>query len=178
MDPVAGMFVDGRKKIGKHGRFKSVMMYSSIALGVLTVVTFLTPNIGHDGNLVYAYLSYAAWGVLYSFTNVPYGSLASVTVSYTHLDVYKRQPPFRCDVLAGVCHQDLVTQFLGGLFDALEETGEERVLQVGQDGSDAPGTAGVQRLRCPVGAVAQGLGCRKDPQPGHFVHLLGAAECA
>ena len=30
------------------------------------------PNIGHDGNLVYAYLSYAAWGVLYNFTNVPW----------------------------------------------------------------------------------------------------------
>ena len=29
-------------------------------------------------NLVYAYASYMAWGVLYSFTNVPYGSLGSV----------------------------------------------------------------------------------------------------
>ena len=28
MDPVAGTFVDGRKKIGKAGRFKPVMMYS------------------------------------------------------------------------------------------------------------------------------------------------------
>jgi GPH family glycoside/pentoside/hexuronide:cation symporter len=78
MDPVAGIAVDRRKGGGRHGRFKPVMMYSSIALAVLTVVTFLTPG-GTDGvNLVYAYGSYMAWGVLYSFTNVPYGSLASV----------------------------------------------------------------------------------------------------
>jgi GPH family glycoside/pentoside/hexuronide:cation symporter len=77
MDPVAGIFVD-RRRGGRHGRFKPVMMYSAIALGVLTVVTFLTPGGTHGVNLVYAYASYMAWGVLYSFTNVPYGSLASV----------------------------------------------------------------------------------------------------
>ncbi|GAA3796288.1 MFS transporter [Cellulomonas soli] len=78
MDPLAGIMVDRRKGGGKHGRFKPVMMYSAIALGVLTVFSFLTPG-GTDGvNLVYAYGSYMAWGVLYSFTNVPYGSLSSV----------------------------------------------------------------------------------------------------
>ena len=78
MDPMAGIFVDRRKGGGKNGRFKPVMMYSALALGILTIVTFLTPG-GSDGvNLVYAYGSYMAWGVLYSFTNVPYGSLASV----------------------------------------------------------------------------------------------------
>lgn len=78
MDPLAGIFVDRRKGGGKHGRFKPVMMYSAIALGILTVVTFLTPGASHGVNLVYAYGSYMAWGLLYSFTNVPYGSLASV----------------------------------------------------------------------------------------------------
>ncbi|MDQ1483833.1 MAG: glycoside/pentoside/hexuronide:cation symporter, family [Actinomycetota bacterium] len=78
MDPIAGSFIDGRTKIGRHGRFKSVMMYSSIALGVLTVFTFVSPGASQGVNLLYAYGSYMAWGVLYSFTNIPYGSLASV----------------------------------------------------------------------------------------------------
>lgn len=78
MDPLAGSYIDGRSKVGRFGRFRSVMMYSSIALAILTIFTFMTPG-GSDGmNLAYAYLSYAAWGALYSFTNVPYGSLASV----------------------------------------------------------------------------------------------------
>jgi glycoside/pentoside/hexuronide:cation symporter, GPH family len=78
MDPMAGTFIDGRSRIGRFGRFRPVMMYSSIALAVLTVFTFLTPGSTEGVNLVYAYASYMAWGVLYSFTNVPYGSLGSV----------------------------------------------------------------------------------------------------
>ena len=78
MDPVAGIFVDQRRGGGSNGRFKPVMMYSSIALAILTVVTFLTPGGSQGVNLVYAYVSYMVWGLMYSFTNVPYGSLASV----------------------------------------------------------------------------------------------------
>ncbi|MBT0773348.1 glycoside-pentoside-hexuronide (GPH):cation symporter [Kineosporia sp. J2-2] len=78
MDPVAGSFVDGRSRIGRHGRFKPVMFYSSIALAVLTVFIFTTPGASQNVNLAYAYITYMAWGVLYSFTNVPYGSLSSV----------------------------------------------------------------------------------------------------
>jgi glycoside/pentoside/hexuronide:cation symporter, GPH family len=78
MDPLAGCYVDGSRTVGRFGRFRSVMMYSSIALAVLTVFTFLTPGGSEGVNVFYAYGSYMAWGVLYSFTNVPYGSLASV----------------------------------------------------------------------------------------------------
>lgn len=118
MDPIAGTFVDGRKKIGKHGRFKSVMMYSSIALGVLTVVTFLTPNAGHDVNLVYAYLSYAAWGVLYSFTNVPYGSLASVITQDSEqraqLAVFRQAGSVTALLITGVAFMPIVVAVSGG----------------------------------------------------------------
>src|SRR3954452_14333409 len=68
MDPLAGTWIDQRRKIGKHGRFRGVMLYSSIALAVLTVFTFLTPGQMQGANLAYAYASYMAWGVLYSFT--------------------------------------------------------------------------------------------------------------
>jgi glycoside/pentoside/hexuronide:cation symporter, GPH family len=78
IDPVAGVFIDGRQNVGRFGRFRPVMLYGSVVLSALTVVTFLTPH-GSDGvNLAYAYASYMAWGVAYSFTNIPYGSLGSV----------------------------------------------------------------------------------------------------
>lgn len=118
MDPVAGTFVDSRKKIGKSGRFKPVMMYSSIALGVLTVLTFLTPHAGHDANLVYAYLSYAAWGVLYSFTNVPYGSLASVMTQDSEqraqLAVYRQAGSVTALMVTGVAFMPIVVAVSGG----------------------------------------------------------------
>ncbi|KZL89892.1 MFS transporter [Clostridium magnum] len=77
MDTVAGSAIDA-KKPGKNGKFRSIMMISSIILAVLTVFTFWMPNFSKDGMLIYAYASYMMWGVLYSFTNVPYGSLGSV----------------------------------------------------------------------------------------------------
>lgn len=78
MDPLAGVAIDGRRTVSRFGRFRGVMFYSSIALGILTVFSFVTPGLSQGVNLVYAYASYMAWGVLYSFTNIPYGSLASV----------------------------------------------------------------------------------------------------
>src|SRR6476469_5886448 len=55
MDPLAGTWIDQRRNIGNHGRFRGVMLYSSIALAVLTVFTFLTPGQMEGTNLVYAY---------------------------------------------------------------------------------------------------------------------------
>lgn len=78
MDPLAGSFVDSRKA-GKHGKFRPVMMVSSIVLAILTVITFTSfPHLSHTTRVVYALITYMIWGVVYSFTNVPYGSLASV----------------------------------------------------------------------------------------------------
>src|SRR3954453_20215615 len=64
MDPIAGTFVDARKKVGRHGRFKRGMLYASNRLGGLPGATSLSPNAGHNATLISACLSYAAWGVL------------------------------------------------------------------------------------------------------------------
>lgn len=77
MDPLAGSFIDSRTP-GKRGKFRPIMMFSSILLAVLTVVTFTMPNLSMGGRIAWAYGTYMAWGLVYSFTNVPYGSLASV----------------------------------------------------------------------------------------------------
>lgn len=78
MDPLAGSFVDGRKNIGSRGKFRPVMMVASIILAILTVITFTMPDVSMKAKIIYAFATYMAWGVVYSFTNVPYGSLASV----------------------------------------------------------------------------------------------------
>ncbi|MGP3641338.1 glycoside-pentoside-hexuronide (GPH):cation symporter [Lentilactobacillus hilgardii] len=79
MDPIAGSVVDNRKKIGKRGKFRPFMMVSAIILGVLTVVTFTIPDgLSMNQKIIYAYAAYMIWGLVYSFTNDPYGSLASV----------------------------------------------------------------------------------------------------
>jgi GPH family glycoside/pentoside/hexuronide:cation symporter len=77
MDPLAGSLIDSRAA-GPRGKFRPVMMLSAIILAVLTVVTFTMPNLSMGGKIAWAYGTYMAWGLVYSFTNVPYGSLASV----------------------------------------------------------------------------------------------------
>lgn len=115
VDPIAGAVIDGRKKVGRHGRFKSIMLYSSIALAVLTVFTFMTPGGGHDVNLVYAYGSYMAWGVLYSFTNIPYGSLASVMtqnpVQRAQLASFRQAGSVTALLITGVAFMPIVLAF-------------------------------------------------------------------
>lgn len=79
MDPIAGIAIDSKKKIGKNGRFKPVMFFSSIVLAILTVITFTAPHTASSNTkLLYGYATYMLWGLAYSFTNVPYGSLGSV----------------------------------------------------------------------------------------------------
>ncbi|MCR3760354.1 MFS transporter [Clostridium felsineum] len=77
MDPIAGTVVDSRKP-GKHGKFRPIMFVSSIILAILTVITFTNPGKTATSKLLFAYITYMIWGLGYSFTNVPYGSLGSV----------------------------------------------------------------------------------------------------
>ncbi len=78
MDPIAGASIDRRKNIGSRGKFRPVMLISSIILAILTVVTFMMPDLDMGGKILFAYGAYMAWGLVYSFTNIPYASLASV----------------------------------------------------------------------------------------------------
>ncbi|MDU3112507.1 MAG: glycoside-pentoside-hexuronide (GPH):cation symporter, partial [Megasphaera sp.] len=78
MDPIAGSVIDGRKNIGPRGKFRPVMMFSAVILAILTVITFTMPEVSATGKIVFAYGAYMAWGLVYSFTNIPYSSLASV----------------------------------------------------------------------------------------------------
>ena len=57
--------------------FRSVMMVSCIILAIISVLVFLAPNFSLQGKIIYAYASYMIWGVAYSFTNIPYGTLAA-----------------------------------------------------------------------------------------------------
>ena len=44
---------------------------------LLNVAVFSVPDLGATGTLVYAYVSYLVFGLAYSLTNIPYGSLAT-----------------------------------------------------------------------------------------------------
>jgi len=77
VDPIVGSLIESRKFNPKSGKYRPVMMVSSILLAILSIFVFMTPNTSMQGKVIYAYASYMIWGALYSFTNIPYGTLAT-----------------------------------------------------------------------------------------------------
>jgi glucuronide carrier protein len=75
-DVYAGRQID--KTMTRWGKFRPFFLFGSLPLLLLSVATFTVPGgLGGTGRLIYAYVTYAALGLVYSLVNIPYGSLAS-----------------------------------------------------------------------------------------------------
>lgn len=75
-DIFAGRLVDGT--MTRWGKFKPFIMIFSLPLMALTVATFTVPaGLSGEHRLIYAYVTYALLGLVYSLVNIPYGSLAA-----------------------------------------------------------------------------------------------------
>src|SRR3954469_16508386 len=76
-DLVSGRMVD--KASTRWGKFRPFILFGGVPLLLLSVATFTVPSALHGtgGALVYAYITYALLGLVYSLVNIPYGSLAA-----------------------------------------------------------------------------------------------------
>ena len=74
-DLLAGRLVDTTST--RWGRFRPFLLFGAVPLLGLSVAIFTVPDFGSGGQLAYAYVSYALFGLAYSLVNIPYGSLAS-----------------------------------------------------------------------------------------------------
>jgi glucuronide carrier protein len=74
-DLFAGRVVD--RTMTRWGRFRPFLLVAGIPLLVLNVAVFSVPDLGDTGTLVWAYATYLVFGLAYSLTNIPYGSLAT-----------------------------------------------------------------------------------------------------
>lgn len=78
MDVAAGRFIDSRPTT-KNGKFKPWIIRFSPILLLFGILMFTkVPGLTAAGYLTYAFITYILWGTFYSFTNIPYGSMASV----------------------------------------------------------------------------------------------------
>lgn len=72
-DPLMGILVDKTKS--KHGKARPYLLYVAIPFGILSVITFITPDLSYTGKLIYAYITYGLLGTIYTMINIPYGAL-------------------------------------------------------------------------------------------------------
>ena len=76
-DPMWGSFVDSRKPT-RFGRFRPYIFGASFPFAIAMVLMFVKiPGLSTTGYLIYAYITYIFFGMMYTGTNIPYGSLAS-----------------------------------------------------------------------------------------------------
>jgi glucuronide carrier protein len=76
-DLFAGRMVD-RAPVTRWGKFRPFILFGSLPLLLVSMATFSVPGgLGSGAKLVYAYVTYALLGLLYSIVNIPYGSMAA-----------------------------------------------------------------------------------------------------
>ena len=76
---MAGRLVDA-KKPGRWGKFRPFVVWFAVPLLLSNFAMFSAnvffPNMSQGQALLYAYVTYAVMGTLYSLVNIPYGSMA------------------------------------------------------------------------------------------------------
>lgn len=75
-DPIMGIIADRTNT--KWGKFRPYLVWMSIPLAVVGVLTFITPNFSVGGKIVYAYITFTLVMMAYTAINIPYSALMGV----------------------------------------------------------------------------------------------------
>jgi len=78
-DFIIGLLAD--RSNSRWGKFRPWILWTSVPFGVLTVLTFTTPDFGETGKLIYAYVTYNLLLLVFTANNVPYSALTGVMSS-------------------------------------------------------------------------------------------------
>jgi len=75
-DPIIGALSDRTKT--RWGKFRPWVLWTAIPFGACFWLVYVVPNVGPQGKLVYAYVTYVLLMILYSANNTPYSALMGV----------------------------------------------------------------------------------------------------
>lgn len=75
-DPIMGYIVD--RSNFKNGKMRPYLIFTPIPIAILTVLLFFAPNLSGWQLMVYAAVTYIAWGMIYTASDVPFWSLPNV----------------------------------------------------------------------------------------------------
>jgi glucuronide carrier protein len=96
-DVLVGRIVDLTRT--RWGKFRPYLLFASLPLLLASVVLFSMPGFGGDRGkqYIYMYISYIVLGTLYSFVNIPFGSLATAMtqdpIERSRLGVWRSMGP-------------------------------------------------------------------------------------
>lgn len=74
-DPLMGMIVD--KTQTKWGKARPYVLWMAVPFAVISILMFISPDIGKNGKFVYALFTYVMFCVIYTALNIPYTAMLS-----------------------------------------------------------------------------------------------------
>jgi len=75
-DPLMGYISDRTRS--RWGRYRPYLLFGALPLVVINVLLYITPGFSAEGKFIWALFIYICWGMAYTATNLPYGSLTAV----------------------------------------------------------------------------------------------------
>ena len=75
-DPIMGYIADRANP--KRGKMRPYLLYTPIPIAILTILLFYAPKLSGTQLMVYAAVTYVAWGMIYTASDVPFWSLPNV----------------------------------------------------------------------------------------------------
>jgi GPH family glycoside/pentoside/hexuronide:cation symporter len=79
VDPFMGIIADRTRT--RWGRFRPYLLWFSLLLPAVAILTFTTPHISPSAKLIYAYVTYTLLMLAYTAVNIPYNALMGVLSS-------------------------------------------------------------------------------------------------
>ncbi|WP_078085153.1 glycoside-pentoside-hexuronide (GPH):cation symporter [Microbulbifer mangrovi] len=80
-DPLVGGMADRTRS--RWGRYRPYLLLMALPYAGLAVLAFTTPDLGDNGKLVYAYITYTLLMTVYTAINIPYSALGGVITEDT-----------------------------------------------------------------------------------------------
>lgn len=114
-DPLVGYLSDRTRTA--WGRFRPYLVWMAIPFAITGMLTFYTPDLGPQGKLIYAYVTYTLVMMAYTAINIPYGALMGVissdSIERTSVSTYRFVAAFCGGIVVQYCTLDLVAYFGG-----------------------------------------------------------------
>jgi GPH family glycoside/pentoside/hexuronide:cation symporter len=77
-DPAMGLIADRVKPRSGLGQYRPFLFWFALPFGLVGALAFYTPELSSTAKLVYAWVTYTAFGMIYTAINIPYSALMSV----------------------------------------------------------------------------------------------------
>lgn len=75
-DPLMGSLTDSTRT--KYGSYRPYLLWLALPFGVISIITFTTPDLSPNGKVIYAFVTYTLLMLVYTAINIPYSALGGV----------------------------------------------------------------------------------------------------